>query len=84
MVLKIICSAKSTEVHFVCDSYVKSIKNKNIEQEARSTTEGSFHITGADQLCPKDFGHALKSPDFKKALTKFLMEEWKENKYDPS
>jgi len=53
LVLKIICSVQATEVHFVCDSYVKSIKN--VEQQARGANDGSFHITGPDLLRPKDF-----------------------------
>ena len=79
MVLRIICSTPAREVHFVCDSYVKSIKN--VEQQARGANDGSFNITGADQLRPKDFRHALKSPSFKTALLKFLLDEWKDDKY---
>ena len=81
LVLRIICSTQAREVHFVCDSYVKSIKN--IEQQARGASDGSFLITGADQLRPKDFRHALRSPSFKTALLKFFMEEWKDDKYAP-
>ena len=66
LVLRIICSTQAREVHFVCDSYVKSIKN--IEQQARGVSDGQFHITGADQLRPKDFRHALRSPNFKTAF----------------
>ena len=33
LVLRIICSTRAGEVHFVCDSYVKSIKN--VEQEVQ-------------------------------------------------
>ena len=73
LILRIICSTKAHEVHFVCDSYVKSITN--IEQQARGASDGSFHITGADQLRPKDFRYALRSPSFKTALLKFFMEE---------
>ena len=62
-------------IHY-CDSYVKSIKN--VEQQARG---GLYHITGADQIRPKDFRLALRSPKFKNAIIKFFMEEWKENKY---
>ncbi|KAG1693768.1 Peripheral-type benzodiazepine receptor-associated protein 1 [Nymphon striatum] len=79
LVLKIICSTQADETHFVCDSYVKSIKNA--EQQARGANDGSFNITGADQLRPKDFRYALRSPNFKTALIKFFMEEWKRNKY---
>ena len=46
-----------------------------------SVNDGLYHITGADQVRPKDFIHALRSPKFKNALIKFFMEEWKENKY---
>jgi len=81
LVLKIICSPKARKVHFVCDSYVKSIKS--VEQQARGANDGSFHITGADQLHPKDFRHALRSPNFKTALIKFFMEAWKDNHYAP-
>jgi hypothetical protein len=81
VVLKNICNVKSKDIHFVCDSYVKSIKDT--EQQARGATGGTFHITGADQVCPKDFAHALKSPSFKKALCRFLIEEWKNNRYGP-
>jgi hypothetical protein len=77
LVLKIICRPKASEVHFVCDSYGKSIKN--IEQQARGTSEGSYYITGADQIRPKDFRHALRSSTFKTALIKFFIEEWKNN-----
>ncbi|KAG1648371.1 hypothetical protein GQR58_029891 [Nymphon striatum] len=79
LVLKIICSTQADETHFVYDSYVKSIKNA--EQQARGANDGSFNITGADQLRPKDFRYALRSPNFKTALIKFFMEEWKRNKY---
>ena len=79
LLLKNICSTPAKEVHFVCDSYVKSIKN--VEQLARGETEGSFNITGGDQFRPKDFRFALKSSSFKTALLKFLLEEWKHDKY---
>ena len=62
LVLKIICSTRADEIHFICDSYVKSIKNA--EQLVRGANDGSFHITGADQLRPKDFRYALRSPNF--------------------
>ena len=79
LVLKNICNTQASEVHFVCDSYVKSIKN--VEQQERGVNDGLYHITGADQIHPKDFRHALRSPKFKNAIIKFFMEEWKENKY---
>ena len=79
LVLKIVCSTQADEIHFVYDSYAKSIKNA--EQQARGANDGSFHINGADQLHPKDFRYALQSPNFKTALIKFFMEEWKLNKY---
>jgi hypothetical protein len=79
LLLRIICSTPAKEVHFVCDSYVKSIKN--VEQRARGETDGSFNITGGDQFRPKDFRLALRSSSFKTALLKFLLEEWKHDKY---
>lgn len=79
LILKNICRTAAKEVHFVCDSYVKSIKN--VEQQARGETESSFNITGGDQFRPKDFRFALKSSSFKTALLKFLLAEWKHSKY---
>ena len=37
LVLKMICSPTARIVHFVCDSYVKSIKN--VEQQARGAND---------------------------------------------
>ena len=74
MIIKIICSAPTERVHFVCYSYGKSIKN--VEEHARGTNERSFHITGPDQLRPKDFRQALKSANLcsmKKILGIFLL-----------
>ena len=71
LVLKNICNTQASEVHFVCDSYVKSIKN--VEQQARGVNNGLYHITGADLARPKDFRHALRSPKFKNALIKFFL-----------
>ena len=67
LVLKNICTS---EVHFVCDSYVKSIKN--VEQQARSAIDGSYHIPGADQVLSKDFRYTLRSPKFKNALIRYF------------
>ena len=73
LVLKIICNTDANEIDFVCDNYVKSIKNST--QRTRETNDGSFHINCADQLRPKDFRFALRSSNFKNALIKFFMEE---------
>ena len=70
LVMKNICNIQSSEVHFVCDSYVKSIKN--VEQQARSAINGSYHIPGADQVLSKEFRYTLRSPKFKNALIRFL------------
>ena len=43
--------------------------------------KGRSIITRSDQLRPKDLSHALRSPSFKTALLKFLIEEWKYDKY---
>ena len=58
---------------------MKSIKI--VEQRARGETDGSFNITGGDQFRPKDFRLALRSSSFKTALLKFLLEDWKHDKY---
>ena len=77
--LKIICNTQADEIHFVCDNHVNSIKNAS--QQARGANDGSFRITGAEKLRPKEFRFALRSPNFKNALIKFFKEEWKLAKY---
>ena len=80
LVLNIICHIQADEIHFVCDRYdVKSIKNA--EQQTRGGNNEMYKINGAEQLCPKDFRHALKSSNFKTELIKFLMDEWKLDRY---
>ena len=59
LVLKNICNTQASEVHFVCDSYVKSIKNVEQQEKRCCVNDGLYHITGADQVRPKDFRHAL-------------------------
>ena len=43
LVLNNICNTQASGVHFVCDSYVKRLKN--IEQQARDVNDGSYHTS---------------------------------------
>lgn len=48
LLLTTICNTTAVEIHFVCDTYVKSINSA--EQLANGSTDASFHITGTEQL----------------------------------
>ena len=78
MILKLVTKHGAQEIHFVCDSYTKSIKG--MEQNARGANEQEFSISGSDQKRPRDFKSALQSPKFKTAFLRLLMTEWKSDK----
>ena len=40
-----------------------------------------FKITGAEQICTKDFQKAMKSCNFKSSLLRFLADEWRNQAY---
>ena len=55
---------------------------KDVELETRGEIEGSrVAIIGSAQTRPKDFKASLKSKAYKTALIKFLIQEWKDDKY---
>ena len=40
-----------------------------------------FKITGAEQICPKDFQEVMRSCNFKSLLLRFLADRWRNQAY---
>ena len=66
----------------MCDIYT-SPSIKDVERNIRGSHNDSFlfKITGAEQICPKDFQEAMKSCNFKTSLLRFLADEWRNQAY---
>ena len=70
----------ASEVHAVFDTYERSIKD--VEHETRGESDCNRVVTiGRAQTPPKDFKASLKSKAYKTVLIKFLIQEWKDDKY---
>lgn len=75
-----LCKTDASEIHAVSDTYERSIKD--VEQETRGEIEcDRVVITGSAQTRLKDFKTSFKSKAYKTSLTKFLTQEWKDDKY---
>ncbi len=65
-------------VDFVCDTYSAAPTIKDMEREARGSSDSTvgYVITGPEQNIPRDFGALLKLSSYKHALLNFLVDEW--------
>lgn len=70
----------SREVHLVCDVY-STPSIKDMERERRGNYDIVYHITGPEQMRPKDWQVALRSSSFKTQLFNFLAVEWENVEY---
>lgn len=70
---------KVQRVDFVTDSY-HYMSIKGIERERRGASEAHI-IKGALTKVPRDWKTFLSNDENKKRLTKFLLDEWKSDKY---
>ena len=65
-------------VDIVFDTYDEP---SGMERERRGTCDRNYKIIGPQHTRPADFNEALKSPSFKRELSIFLLNEWKEQAY---
>jgi hypothetical protein len=76
--LRYLCSM-SKRVDLVCDTYTEDIKD--LERTRRGAVETEYQITGPEQTRPKEWSETLKSASFKTAFFRFLLVEWKDDRY---
>ena len=74
-------TALARRVDFVTDRY-PDISIKNPERAKRATAGAvKVKITGAGQKCPKQWKKFLSSGENKRALTRFLLQQWSRDSY---
>ena len=70
--------ALAERIDFVCNTYTTP-SIRDVERNIRGSH--NVRITGAEQICPKDFQERMKSCKFKSLLLRVLADEWRNQAY---
>ena len=79
-ILSKILNFNGNVIHYVTDKWITpSIKDS--EREGRNSNDQSYEIKGPNQKRPSNWTDALKNPNFKVALNRYLIDAWNDDSF---